>query len=38
MLTWVMFLKFLDDMEQIREQETTLAGRKYRPAIVPPYL
>ena len=22
MLTWVMFLKFLDDLEQIREQET----------------
>ncbi|MFO1501395.1 MAG: class I SAM-dependent DNA methyltransferase [Verrucomicrobiota bacterium] len=37
MLTWIMFLKFLDDMEQIREQETTLAGKKYRPAIEPPY-
>ena len=24
MLTWIMFLKFLDDMEQIREQESAL--------------
>src|SRR3989454_3639685 len=37
MLTWVMFLKFLDDMEQIREQEAALAGKKFRPAIEPPY-
>ena len=37
MLTWVMFLKFLDDMEQIREQKAVLAGKKFRPAIEPPY-
>ncbi len=37
MLTWIMFLKFLDDMEQIREEEAVLAGRKSRPAIEPPY-
>ena len=37
MLTWIMFLKFLDDVEQIREQEATLAGKKFRPAIEPPY-
>jgi hypothetical protein len=37
MLTWIMFLKFLDDMEQIREQEATLAGKKFRPALEPPY-
>jgi type I restriction enzyme M protein len=37
MLTWIMFLKFLDDMEQIRVQESTLAGKKFRPAIEPPY-
>ncbi len=37
MLTWVMFLKFLDDMEQLREQEALLAGRKFRPAIEAPY-
>jgi len=37
MLTWVMFLKFLDDLEQIREQEALMAGRKFRSAIEPPY-
>src|ERR1700756_2199763 len=37
MLTWIMFLKFLDDMEAIREQEAKLAGKKFRPAIEPPY-
>src|SRR2546426_473543 len=37
MFTWIMFLKFLDDMEQMREQKATLAGGKFRPAIEPPY-
>lgn len=37
MLTWVMFLKFLDDAEQIREQESLLAGERYRPATEHPY-
>jgi len=37
MLTWIMFLKFLDDMEQGREEEAKLAGRKFRQAIDPPY-
>jgi len=37
MLTWVMFLKFLDDMEHIREEEALLAGTKYKPAIEKPY-
>src|SRR4051794_39692522 len=37
MLTWIMFLKFLDDMEQIRETEAALRGEKFRPAIDPPY-
>ena len=37
MLTWIMFLKFLDDMEQIREQKAVLAGKKFRPAIDAPY-
>jgi type I restriction enzyme M protein len=37
MLTWIMFLKFLDDLEQTREQEAALAGRRFRPAIEPPY-
>jgi type I restriction enzyme M protein len=29
MLTWIMFLKFLDDLEQIREHEATMAGKLY---------
>ncbi len=37
MLTWIMFLKFLDDMESIRKEEATLAGKRFRPAIEPPY-
>jgi len=37
MLTWIMFLKFLDDLELQREQDAKLAGRKFRPAIEPPY-
>lgn len=37
MLTWIMFLKFLDDMEQIREHESALRNEKFRPAIQPPY-
>ena len=37
MLTWIMFLKFLDDMEQIREEEAILSGEKFRPAIEAPY-
>jgi type I restriction enzyme M protein len=37
LLTWIMFLKFLDDLEQQREQEAALAGTRFRPAIEPPY-
>lgn len=37
MLTWIMFLKFLDDLEQQRETEATLAGKKFKPAIESPY-
>ena len=37
MLTWVMFLKCLDDLEIQREGEAKLAGKKFRPAIDPPY-
>ncbi len=36
-LTWIMFLKFLDDNEQVRESEAGLADKKFRPAIAPPY-
>src|SRR5579859_3330149 len=37
MLTWIMFLKFLDDMEEMRREEANLAGKKFRQAIEPPY-
>jgi type I restriction enzyme M protein len=37
LLTWIMFLKFLDDLELEREEENLLSGGKYRPAIEPPY-
>src|SRR4051812_23776338 len=37
LLTWIMFLKFLDDLEIQREQEAKLASKKFRPAIDPPY-
>jgi len=37
MLTWIMFLKFLDDMEREREAEAMVAGEEFRPAIEPPY-
>lgn len=37
LLTWIMFLKFLDDLEIQREEEAALGGRKFRQAIEPPY-
>src|SRR3954453_2844774 len=37
MLTWIMFLKFLDDLELQREDEAKLAAKKFRPAIEAPY-
>ena len=37
LLTWVMFLKFLDDMEQIEESKAKMRVKKYRSAIEPPY-
>ncbi len=37
MLTWIMFLKFLDDLEQMREQESSIRGETFKPAIEPPY-
>jgi type I restriction enzyme M protein len=36
-LTWVMFLKFLDDMEKNRELEAELEGGTFKPLIEPPY-
>jgi type I restriction enzyme M protein len=37
LLTWIMFLKFLDDLEAEREEEAALAGKKFRAAIEAPY-
>ncbi len=36
-LTWIMFLKFLDDLEQLRETEAVLEAKPFQPAIKPPY-
>ena len=36
-LTWIMFLKFLDDMERMAEQEAELGGATFRPTIAAPY-
>lgn len=37
MLTWVMFLKFLDDIERVREEEAKLSGARFRSSIESPY-
>src|SRR4026209_3010347 len=37
LFTWILFLKFLDDMEITSEGEAKLAGKKYRPVIETPY-
>lgn len=37
LLTWVMFLKFLDDMEQIEASRAKMRRAKYRPTIESPY-
>ncbi len=37
MLTWIMFLKFLDDLERVRKDEATLEGRPFRETIDAPY-
>src|SRR5207244_5357596 len=37
LLTWIMFLKFLDDLELQREEEAQLAGKKFKPALEAPY-
>src|SRR5437879_9536542 len=36
-LTWVLFLKFLDDLEREHEAEAQLEGRMFFPAIEAPY-
>ena len=37
LLTWVMFLKFLDDLEAVHEEESELDGKPYQPIIEAPY-
>lgn len=37
LLTWVMFLKFLDDLEIVHAQEAELDGQPYQPIIEAPY-
>jgi type I restriction enzyme M protein len=37
MLTWMMFLKFLDDLELVRQEEAKIAGIEFRPVIEAPY-
>jgi type I restriction enzyme M protein len=37
LLTWVMFLKFLDDMEEIAASKAKMRGERYRTAIEAPY-
>lgn len=37
MLTWVMFLKFLDDMEKLGEESAKLGSKNYKPVIEAPY-
>ena len=37
LLTWVMFLKFMDDLEIVHEEEAELDGKRYEPIIEAPY-
>lgn len=37
LLTWIMFLKFLDDREKLEEARAGIAGKKYKPAVEAPY-
>lgn len=37
MLTWIMFLKLLDDMDKVAETEALLSGERYEPVIESPY-
>ncbi len=37
LLTWVMFLKFLDDLETRKAEEAAMDGRAYEPLIEAPY-
>ncbi|MEO5332864.1 MAG: type I restriction-modification system subunit M [Magnetococcus sp. YQC-5] len=37
LLTWIMFLKFFDDLEIVHKEEAELDGKPYRPVIEAPY-
>jgi len=37
LLTWIMFLKFLDDREKLEEARAGIAGKKYKSAVDAPY-
>jgi type I restriction enzyme M protein len=37
LLTWVMFLKFLDDREKLEEARSEIGGKKYKSAVDAPY-
>ena len=37
LLTWIMFLKFLDDREKLEEARAGIGGKKYKSAIEAPY-
>jgi type I restriction enzyme M protein len=37
LLTWIMFLKFLDDREKLEEARAGIGGKKYKPAVDVPY-
>jgi len=37
LLTWIMFLKFLDDRETLEETRAGIGGKKYKPAVEAPY-
>src|SRR3954453_23380667 len=37
MLTWIMFLKFLDDLERVRKDEAALERRQFHETIDAPY-
>lgn len=37
LLTWVMFLKFLDDREKLEEARAEIGGKKYKSAVDAPY-
>ncbi len=37
LLTWIMFLKFLDDREKLEETRAGIGGKKYKSAVDAPY-